>query len=173
MNRNENGPQVLESPRDREDLAGGGGSAPTVPDGEGARQTAEERLAEAIDRATHGDLAALWAMARTAYFEGDYPLYASREWRALHPDDPRRMAGALDAAEKWRKYGDDEDLFAWFRDVYRVRDPLASRRSRAELDEAAKPKPVRPLEPTPGWPPIRVPGQPGRYLTYTERRLAA
>ncbi|MGX9919471.1 hypothetical protein ACWIG4_06410 [Streptomyces sp. NPDC002248] len=172
MTRNESDPRHGQGAGDRGSLADGGGLAPTVPDGEGAR-TAKDRLTEAIDRATHGDLAALWAMARTAYFEGGYPLYASREWRALHPDDPRRMAGALDAAEKWRKYGDDEDLFAWFRDVYRVRDPLASRRSRTELDQAAKPKPVRPLEPTPGWPPIRVPGQPGRYLTYTERRLAA
>lgn len=115
----------------------------------------------------------LWAGARTSYFAKDYPKYGSAEWQALHPDDPRRLAAALAAAELWRKYGDEEALLAWFREASRARPSLAERRTRAELDAAAKPKPSHQLSATPGWPPIAVPGQPGKYLTYTEGRKAA
>ncbi|MFJ2741876.1 hypothetical protein ACIO3O_19685 [Streptomyces sp. NPDC087440] len=120
-----------------------------------------------------GDRATLWADAKALYLAGDFPKYASPLWMTLRPDDPKRLAAVLYAAEMWRKYGDEEALLAWFRDARRGRDPLASRKTLAELDEAAQPKPAHQLQATPGWPPIAIPGQPGRYLTYTEDRRAA
>lgn len=115
----------------------------------------------------------LWAEAKVYYLASVFPRYGSPAWIALPPDDPRRLASALHAAEMWRKYGDEDNLLAWFRDASRPRPPLAEGRTRAELDEDAKPKPPHQLRTTPGWPPIRIPGQPGKYLTYTEGRAAA
>lgn len=120
-----------------------------------------------------GDFAQLWADARASYFAGGFPKYASPEWRALHPDDPKRLAGALQAAEMWRKYGDEEALVEWLRTASLSRPSLAERRTRAELDEAAKPKPPHQLQATAGWPPIAVPGQPGKYLTYNSQQQEA
>lgn len=114
----------------------------------------------------------LWAAAKALFFARDFPKYASPEWRALHPDDPRRLAGALEAAEMWRKYGDEEELAAWLKNLSRTPN-LVGHRTRAELDALARPKPPHQLRATPGWPPIRVPGGNGRYLTYTEARAAA
>ncbi|MGW3663722.1 hypothetical protein [Streptomyces sp. NPDC005141] len=114
----------------------------------------------------------LWAAARTSYFSRDFPKYGSAAWQALHPDDPRRLAAALEAAELWRKYGDEEALLAWFREASRPRPSIADRRARAELDQAAKPKPAHQLRATAGWPPIAIPGQPGRYLRCEGRRAA-
>ncbi|WP_187282589.1 hypothetical protein [Streptomyces sp. MS191] len=48
-----------------------------------------------------------WATAKQHYLDGDYPDYASLAWRALEPDDPRKLAGALLFAEMWRKFGDE------------------------------------------------------------------
>jgi hypothetical protein len=115
----------------------------------------------------------LWADAKALFFAEDFPKYGGPEWRALAPDDPKRLAAALYAAECWRKYGDEEELIAWFRSAFHSRPSLAERRTRAELDAAAKPKQPHQLQATPGWPPIRVPGKPGRYLTYSEGRAAA
>ncbi|MFE9736515.1 hypothetical protein [Streptomyces sp. NPDC006477] len=104
------------------------------------------------------DAVQLWAEARTLYFAGDFPKYASPAWLALHPDDPKRLAGALDAAEMWRKYGDEEELIRFLRDARTPLTPLWARRTEAELAELAKPKPPHEVVATPGWPPIRVPG---------------
>jgi hypothetical protein len=117
-------------------------------------------------------LTELWANAKIAWTARDFPKYGSREWIALNPGDPRRLAGALEAAEMWRKYGDEEELVTWLKRLG-YRPNLVDTRSRAELDALAKPKPPHQLQATPGWPPIRVPGKPGRYLTYTEGRAAA
>lgn len=119
-----------------------------------------------------GDFAQLWADARSSFFAGGFPKYGSPEWVALHPDDPRRLAAALAAAEMWRKYGDEEALLAWFREASRARPSIADRRTRAELDEAAKPKPPHQLRATPGWPPVAIPGRPGKYLTYRAQKAA-
>jgi hypothetical protein len=117
-------------------------------------------------------LTELWANAKAAWSARDFPKYGSRDWIALTPDDPRRLAGALEAAEMWRKYGDEEELIAWLKNLGRPVN-LVDTRNRAQLDAAAKPKPPHQLQPTPGWPPIRVPGGNGRYLTCTEGRAAA
>ncbi|MET7294919.1 hypothetical protein ABZS79_22775 [Streptomyces griseoloalbus] len=199
MTRNENGPQVLESPRDRDDLAGGeaepivaqvrrrreaaercepldcGHQDPLDCEAAGCGQQADEQPASpgpgssAVDQDAFVEL---WATAKALFFARDFPKYASPEWRALHPDDPRRLAGALEAAECWRKYGDEEELCEWLKRLGHQPN-LTDTRSRAELDALAKPKPPHQLRATPGWPPIRVPGGNGRYLTYTEGRAAA
>jgi hypothetical protein len=119
------------------------------------------------------DRVQLWADAKSLYLAGVFPKYGSAAWRALHPDDPKRLAAALDAAEMWRKYGDEEALLAWFREASRPRPSVADRRTKAELDEAAQPQPAHQLQATPDWPPIAIPGQPGKYLTNTEGRKAA
>lgn len=142
----------------QEDSAEGGSSAPTVPQEEPSFDP--------------GDIVGLWAEARALYIAGVYPKYASPAWMELEPDDPKRLAGALDAAEMWRKYGDEEALLQWFRDATAPRTPLWARRTQAELDELSKPRPPHQLQATHGWPPIRVPGGNGRYLTY-QRHLEA
>lgn len=118
-------------------------------------------------------LTELWANAKIAWAARDFPKYGSQSWIALTPDDPRRLAGALEASEMWRKYGDEEALVQWLREASQVRPSIADRRIRAELDEAAKPKPPHQLRATAGWPPIAVPGKPGTYITYTPRQEAA
>lgn len=114
----------------------------------------------------------LWAEAKLYWTARAFPKYGSPAWIGLAPDDPRRLAAALEAAELWRKFGDEEALLAWFREAHRSRPPLAERRTRAELDAAAKPKPPHQLRATPGWPPIRVPGGNGRYLTCSRKEAA-
>ena len=142
-----------------EDSAGGGTSAAIVP------QDAPD-----FDP---GVIAQLWADAKVLWAAGVYPKYASPAWVALHPDDPKRLAGALQAAEMWRKYGDEEALIEWFRSLDTPPTPIWARRTKDELDELAKPKQPHQLQATAGWPPIRIPGGNGRYLTYTEERRAA
>lgn len=115
-----------------------------------------------------GEFVALWAEARSLYFTKGFPPYASPAWLALDPDDPQRLAAALDAAEKWRKYGDEEALMQWFCDASRAF--TSEGRSRVELAQLRKPKPPHVLQATPGWPPIRIPGGNGRYLTYADER---
>lgn len=108
---------------------------------------------------------ALWASARVTELLGDDttppPRYGTREWQQLPSSSPHKEAAVITAAEMWRKYGDEDDLLAWFRDASRNRDPLASRKTLAELDAAAKPKPAHQLRAAPGWPPVAIPGRPG------------
>ena len=133
-----------ESGAFQEDSAGGGTSAVTVP-----------HEPPTFDP---GDIAQLWADAKALWIAGVYPKYASPAWLDLEPDDPKRLAGALDAAEMWRKYGDEEALLEWFRSLEAPRTPLWARRTQAELDELAMPKDPHRVTATDGWPPIRVPG---------------
>ncbi|MEU1556771.1 hypothetical protein ABZ517_29290 [Streptomyces scabiei] len=108
---------------------------------------------------------ALWANAHVTELLGDDttppPRYGTREWQQLPSSAPHKAAAVITAAEMWRKYGDEEDLLAWFRDASRNRDPLASRRTLAELDAAAKAKPAWPVQAADGWPPVVIPGRPG------------
>ncbi|MCX4824891.1 hypothetical protein OG883_34565 [Streptomyces sp. NBC_01142] len=117
-----------------------------------------------------GDIAGLWADAKSMFLAKDFPEYASAAWCDLHPDDPRRLAAVLEAAECWRKYGDP--VVDWLREASSATPSLASLKTAAELAEARKPKPPHQLRATPGWPPIAIPGQPGRYL-YARQEMAA
>lgn len=119
------------------------------------------------------DLIALWATARAHALAAEFPKYGSSEWCALHPNAPARIAAALEAAELWRRYGDEHELTEWLKSLARSPEAIARRRSLAELDALARPKPPHQLRATPSWPPIRVPGQPGRYLYPQEGRRAA
>ncbi|AEY90743.1 hypothetical protein SHJG_5475 [Streptomyces hygroscopicus subsp. jinggangensis 5008] len=91
------------------------------------------------------------------------PKYGSREWQQTPSTDPRRAVAVIEAAEMWRRYGDEEQLLAWFRGAHAARPPLASRKTMAELNEAARPKPAVPVRAFEGWPPVAIPGRPGWY----------
>ena len=129
------------------------------------------------------DAVALWASARSLYAADDFPPYSSPAWRSLPPDEPRRYAAVLEAAELWRRYQAERqrldrlaetDPDAWFTEVTReanviarraiVRLNLAARPTPAELALARQALPPHRLLATAGWPPIAVPGHPGRYL---------
>lgn len=119
-----------------------------------------------------GDIAALWANAKVAWLDRGFPKYGSPSWVALGPEDPRRLAAALEAAEMWRKYGDEEELCNWLKRLSSSPEAVLRARSIAELDLLAKPKPPHQLRATPGWPPVAIPGQPGKYLTYRVQKAA-
>lgn len=115
------------------------------------------------------DVVALWAEARCRYLAEDFPEYGTPAWLALHPDDPRRFAAVIDAAEKWRKYGDEEALLQWFREASKRHESLAVRRTIAELDAEAARARARAADmwarkrdqitDTPRWPQAADPGQ--------------
>lgn len=135
-------------------------------------QTSPQEVSPAPEPDVDPDaLTELWANAKAAWSARDFPKYGSREWIALDTGDPRRLAGALEAAEMWRKYGDEEELIAWLKNLSRTPN-LVGHRTRRELDEAAKAKPPHQLRATPGWPPVAIPGQPGQYLRYDDREAA-
>lgn len=112
------------------------------------------------------DPVALWASARvTELLDGhdQPPRYGTPEWQQLPGTDPKKGAAVITAAEMWRRFGDEDELVAWLKDAYRVRTPLASRKTIAELNALAKPKPARPVQAAAGWPPVAIPGRPGWY----------
>ncbi len=41
---------------------------------------------------------------------GELVRYGTAEWHALHPYDPRRLAGLVWAAEAWREYCDPVNI---------------------------------------------------------------
>lgn len=104
-------------------------------------------------------LTEMWATARIAWAEKDFPAYGSTAWAALTPDDPKRLASALHAAEMWRRYGDEDALLAWFRDSTN-RGPITLNQR-----QPYRPNPPRPVQATAGWPPVAVPGKPGWVRT--------
>ncbi|MEV7653205.1 hypothetical protein AB0O39_03425 [Streptomyces anulatus] len=70
----------------------------------GARLTVAQPQPETEPEAIIRDY---WAAAKARYMNGDYWDYGSPEWRALPPEDPRKMAGLVDFAQMWMRYGDD------------------------------------------------------------------
>jgi hypothetical protein len=93
----------------------------------------------------------------------DWPPYGSVAWLRLAPDDPRVYAATLEAAELHRM--GEERRYA---DSYE--QALETLQTAAEAANARagsmRRRPPHKLTPTPGWPPIAVPGQPGEYLTW-------
>jgi hypothetical protein len=129
----------------------------TTPPNRGASGGVTSPIARSTERTS------LWASgAVTQLLDGqdDPPKYGSVAWLRLPGDDPRRAAAIITAAEMWRRYGDEQELMAWFRDAFRQREPLASRRTLAELDALAR-QPATPVQAAPGWPPVCIPGRPG------------
>lgn len=124
MTRNENGPQVLESPRDRHESARGG-AGPKLP------HASDNAKAETDEAAVIRDY---WAAAKRHYQRGDYVDYGSDDWKALPIEDPRKMAGLVAFAELWRRYNPEiaEDLNRRLR----APEPLWQRPTLAELNQA-------------------------------------
>src|SRR5688500_13174960 len=100
-------------------------------------------------------LAEMWSTARIAWAEKGFPPYGSTAWAELAPDDPKRLASALHAAECRRKYGDEEALLSMLRD--------SSNRGPIDLyqSQAYRAAPARLVQATEGWPPVAIPGRPG------------
>ncbi|MFD9374665.1 hypothetical protein ACFWBH_03840 [Streptomyces sp. NPDC059999] len=127
---------------------------------------------------TPGQVTGLRAEAQLAALGvAQWPTYGSIGWLQLDPTDPRCYAATLEAAERYRRMMADPDLpdAEWVAAVYGDARELAARklaatrriRSVREIRDArAQPRPAHPLKATPGWPPIAVPGQPGRYLVH-------
>ncbi|MDW8803647.1 DUF2742 domain-containing protein [Streptomyces scabiei] len=118
------------------------------------------------------------------------PPYGSLAWAQLPPGDPRRFAAVIGAAERWRHQAAEEerleqladkDPAAWYAEVAagandearRLARRLARMRTHAELEAARARRPPHRLRATPGWPPIAIPGQPGRYLHPAAHLVAA
>ncbi|MFJ8822403.1 hypothetical protein ACIREE_11535 [Streptomyces sp. NPDC102467] len=75
-----------------------------------------------------------WAAAKKHWLRGDHPEYASPDWRDLDPEDPRKLAGALQFAEMWRKYGDE--IAGDLNQALRAPQDLWRYPSLADLDQA-------------------------------------
>lgn len=133
----------------------------------------------------HTDPVALWAEAQiTALDAGDLPRYGSRAWAELPADDPRRVGAILTAAEQWRRQQREhrrldalmeEDPEVWYAETFadarkqaaRLVPAIAAMRTARDVKNLrAKGSPVRELRATAGWPPVAIPGQPGRHLVY-------
>ncbi|MFI0596138.1 hypothetical protein [Streptomyces griseus] len=156
----------------------GGGSGTTVSNrGRALRAVPED--------ATAGDITALRAeMQVTALSVDTWPPYGSPAWLRLDPKDPRAYVATLEAAEQHRRataerqrldWLMDNDPVEWWREITadanayagRQGHVIAARRTAEELRTArdnANNQPPHQLRATPGWPPIAIPGQPGRYL---------
>ncbi|MFF2331849.1 MULTISPECIES: hypothetical protein [unclassified Streptomyces] len=142
------------------------------------------------DRVTPGDVAALRAETQIAALGvSSWPPYGTAAWLQLSPKDPRCYAATLEAAELHRRAETerqradwlmDNDPEAWWREItadandYAARQgrAIAARKTAAEIRAAAARASNRPphqLRATPGWPPIAIPGRPGRYLVHQEQ----
>ncbi|MFD5105719.1 hypothetical protein [Streptomyces cinereoruber] len=165
-------------PQDRPRLADAGRGRPlrAVPDG-----------------VTPGDITALRAETQVAALGVDtWPAYGTPAWLQLNPQDPRCYAATLEAAELHRRaeaerhrldYLMDNDPEAWWSEITADANAyaatlgrtLAARRTAEELRVAAdraRNRPPHQLRATPGWPPIAIPGQPGRYLVHGQETIA-
>lgn len=126
MTRNENGPQVLESPRDRHESARGG-AGPKLP------HASDNAKAETDEAAVVRDY---WHAAKARYMRGDFPDYGSPDWCALDLDDPRKQAGLVAFAQMWLKYGDE--IAADLNRQLRAPEPLWQRATTEACDIAAR-----------------------------------
>lgn len=177
-------PALLEQGEGSQNLLGGG--SPHTVAHPPPRQEARRRLRAVPDNAMPGEITALRAETQVAALGVDtWPTYGTPEWLSLDPRDPRCYAATLEAAELHRRTEAerqrlddlmDDDPVAWWREITaeanehaaRLAHAIAARRTAAELRVArdrAHHRPPHRLRATPGWPPIAIPGQPGRFLT--------
>jgi hypothetical protein len=135
------------------------------------------------ENASAGQITALRAETQLAALGvQEWPVYGTAEWLRLSPKDPRCYAATLEAAELHRRATAErarldqlaeDDPEAWWREVTADADAeaaklahtIARRRTAREVRAARQHRPPHQLHATPGWPPIAIPGQPGRYLT--------
>ncbi|MFC8866385.1 DUF2742 domain-containing protein [Streptomyces sp. NPDC057148] len=117
------------------------------------------------DNADAGTITALRANAQVAALGvEEWPPYGSVHWLRLNPQDPRVYVATLEAAELHRTHV--ERIYA---DAHRQAQEAV--RTAAEAREAAartrtmRTREPHTLTPTPGWPPIAIPGCPGEFLT--------
>lgn len=135
-------------------------------------RTARTRLADTAGRvrlhtvppdADAGQVTYLRAIAqREALRVGDWPTYGSVQWLQLPSDDPRVYVATLEAAELHRMH-----VARIYADAHT--QALNVLQTAAEVRAARtgtmRTRPPHKLTPTPGWPPVAVPGHPGEYLT--------
>lgn len=128
----------------------------------------------AAPRGDTPDAVALWASARVTELVGDQrqpvPAYGTREWQQLESSAPQKAAAVITAAELWRRYGDEDALLTWFKEASAPHAPIAERKTLAELEALAKPRPPRPVQAAEGWPPVAIPGRPGWYRCLRDGR---
>lgn len=129
-------------------------------------------------QATPAQITSLRAEAQIAALDvRKWPAYGSGDWLRLDPADPRCYAAVLEAAELWRRMDADPDLppaewcAAVFGDARRLAAQVVAatnriRTARQIRDARAQSKPPHVLRATRGWPPIAIPGKPGRYLVH-------
>lgn len=143
--------------------------------------------------ASAGDVTQIWAEQQFAALGViEAPEYGSPAWVKLRAEDPRRAAALIEAAELWRRSRAretwldqlaEDDPERWFALVTADADAEAKRLLRlmrlstrptwTEIQtKRATHGGVHQLKATPGWPPIAVPGHPGRYLTYGQENPA-
>ncbi|MEI5008618.1 hypothetical protein RB196_16030 [Streptomyces sp. PmtA] len=143
------------------------------------------------EHAMAGDITALRAETQVAALGvEDWPPYGTPEWLQLNPRDPRCYAATLEAAELYRRTEAerqrlddlmDNDPEAWWREITADATAYAARRgpviaARQTAEERriaaarASHRPPHQLRASPGWPPIAIPGQPGRYLTFRQEQ---
>ncbi|MFD6939647.1 hypothetical protein ACFWAP_26300 [Streptomyces goshikiensis] len=111
-----------------------------------------------------------------------WPEYGTPEFYAADPFGREKRFSVFVAAEQWRLQGvalDQLDDAEWYAHVFGDARRLASQiiaatnriRGFREIREARQVKrEPHQLQATPDWPPIRIPGGKGRYLTYTDER---
>ncbi|MFF4425045.1 hypothetical protein ACFY04_30460 [Streptomyces sp. NPDC001549] len=109
-------------------------------------------------------------------------MYGTPEFYAADPLSREKRFSVFVAAEQWRLQGqaleqlDDVDWYVHvFGDARRLAAQILAATNRIrgfqEIREARQVKrEPHQLQATPGWPPIRVPGGDGRYLTYADER---
>lgn len=117
-----------------------------------------------------------------------WPVYGSPEYYAADPFGKEKRFSVFHAAEKWRvgrlreQWLDELPPDEWYAEVFgdarRAAAQLIAATNRVRgfreiRDARAKPRQPWQLRATRGWPPIRIPGQPGRYLTYKQHQEAA
>ena len=110
-----------------------------------------------------GQVTYLRAIAqREALRVDEWPEYGSVAWLQLPSDDPRVYVATLEAAELHRMHV--ERLYSDAQtQALNVLQTAAE--VRAAQAGTMRTRPPHKLTPTPRWPPIAVPGQPGKYLT--------
>ncbi|WP_405830796.1 MULTISPECIES: hypothetical protein [unclassified Streptomyces] len=114
-----------------------------------------------------------------------WPEYGTPEFYAADPFSREKRFSVFVAAEQWRLQGvalDELDDVEWyvhtFGDARRMAAQILAATNRIrgfqEIREARQVKRApHVLTATPGWPPIRIPGSNGRYLTYNDQRQEA